>query len=408
MLKPDCVNKMKRHIFNNYVLSSLERKLRQTFNVRTIIKSHLNLNSWLPGSFNVWLPSQEPNKILSGSTNSRKLQKITIIQLVHIILHMFQLIAHLNFLSAPRLSPMLLVYWTHSFICGAIVHNYIRNKTSDFALLANTLYKTSIVEDSVIVKICMLVGFNAVIPNLVLFCFVLLSANYEPIAATIETYRLLSENACHILKILIQVYQIWNYALIMGPTYLLCMMGYFSAYLSLWLLCRELKRRVKLSSVSVTTSIEEYTQLQIYTALVNQCFQKHIAIPYKMMLMLLAVLAGGSVLRPEFRLEATPASFGASIYAVSCIYFALVAGYYVPGKANYSSHLIKGIWKRRLDEPDIILKVQRKEQKLVRGQIRSKMQIKIFFGATNFYERGTSLNMLDVLVDKTVAFLLLR
>lgn len=402
-------------------LSNLQSKLVGNNNLTSTIHTYLKTIHLFPFSLKIWLPSKDSNKIIHVATNKVQFTKLALLQWLHLLVHVPQLILHTNIWLHGHFSPngiqqLALLYWCHSFFAGIMVHNFIKNQANEFALVANTIYAVPGVHNSAIMKQAMQMAQNAVIPNLLSFLALAVTSKYEPITFSLELYNIFSKDTCSVLRNALLTYQIWNYGVTIGPAWLICNNGVYASYVAIWIMGGKLRKEFRsLSKGSLEClrkSIKEYSHLQLCVGLANQCFSKGMALPFNAMFMFLGVMMGAMILNPAFRGISSVTALGACIYGVVVLYFTLVLGYYFPGRANHISKSVRNLWHLKLSEcksgSGMERKVDRKELKYLRSVVRSKRQLKIYIGEVNFYERGTSLQLVDFMVDKTIAALLLN
>lgn len=238
-------------------------------------------------------------------------------------------------------------------------------------------------------------------------------SNIDPITAYLELNGSNISVSYRLLRFAFGAFDIWDFWLLGRFGCFIVFQVMFASYLSLLLLINKLRYNLKSTfTVSQLTEklkllILEYNQIQLYTKIINSCFQNSVALPVTMTVMLFGILLGTVALDEQLRSSASIDAFVLSVYTVINMDFISAVGFYIPGLLNARSQSIINTWKT---EMVTIIKgntYSRKTTREIQRIIRAIRDVRIYFGKLNFYEKNTCITILKFMVETTVNLVLL-
>lgn len=286
------------------------------------------------------------------------------------------------------------------------VFKFSKEKYLDFKLLCNSLFRIDFVQKSCLFKLiiintplqCTLISALYGIANIGL------TANniYFDVNAGKNFYK-------NLLTLGLAIFDSWSFANILIFASLFVYDGLVTAYVALY----RVAKLVYLQSSEkprdynhIWKYIRQYREAQLYTGFVNFCFRETLAIPLKVVLVTISILFGTIVIEKRIRCATADLVIFMCAYCLVNAYLFMAVGYGLPGKVNLYSKKIIGNFKASLA---FIRKYEHYnlEHKIIRKCITSCCDIRVRFGAANYYEKGTALMILRFLIESTVNSILL-
>lgn len=198
----------------------------------------------------------------------------------------------------------------------------------------------------------------------------------------------------------VDIWEIWSFTWVLSLMAIQLYCGVLQAYAAI---CKGVATLLKNSEDRIILSKNSffaYRRLQVLTCLTNQCFQDRFAICTKMFVMSMACITGTVSLSPKIR-EAI--SLLELLFAgVNCVevYCIMIFGYAFPGMANRKSGELKVRWRKHIWQD------RRKCTAWERRMLWSCQDIRIRFGSVNYYEKATSLVIVQFTLEKTMGLML--
>lgn len=359
----------------------------------------------VPGRFLVIVPAFSNTQIVSEakSENARiNLRRIyTIFKILYII--QMLLVAWHYKSDQINLSGGSILYLIFRFVfgcLGCVTYKLLLTSSSDLVAMINSLYLQPSVESSTILKIFMRSTRYTIPVVTAAYICTIITSPYKPILVISEGFGQYKEVFRVVLDIVFSLYDVWEYHVI-GPlsTLVLCH-GMFSSYAAIFVIVRHLNLT---GNYRYTQLLPLLNQLLILVSLTNSCFQSYVAVFVKTESMTVCIVSGAVLLNSTYRANLSTPIVLLMLYLTVTMYIVMAFGYYFPGLANHIT--AKMIMKMRIG---VVESQSQKERKLARRRIAAVQTIRIRFGAVNYYERGTSLVIVNFLLEKTISLSLLR
>lgn len=384
----------------------------QATSLEKLVKFYCSLSDKIPGRFQLWKASKDPSKVVEVTKEHRCFRKVNFMRFAHLLIHSLQAIVTANQLLNENRSNIQsrgisLCFWlTTTMECYICTVFALRN-AQDVALIINTLYRLPRINSCRVLKSfmyvvpCTLVGLSFINSILVV------RGKSESLTNAIS-FPLLATTG---LKWVFRFYEIWTFTATMSLSIMVVSVGMWSSYVALWVLTAAMysdaARNYSSDTLNkLTDSLKEYAHLHLYTNLVNSCFQEYLALRFKMAIMSVTIILGAFVIKSGF---VSWPSFLLGAYFIITSYGFMAVGYYFPGKTNWISMILRWAWLQKLamNKKQPLAVVNRRAIKEVKAKIKALPALKLRFGSVNFYERGTALNIMQFLSDKTITVVLL-
>lgn len=386
-------------------------------NVKQLLQSQIRLLNKVPGPFKIFRASSLPNQIVEQEFNTDKtVHSYNVAHSIHILLFALKIFCAFNsafLLDGSQLNGDLItgyITWFVVFSLGHLMFLSVRQKHSQFVLLINTIFTIEAVKNSPAVKLVVWnTPFVYIFAN-IFFVILIMVADIDPINHWSHLHFSQSWPFVYATqKFLFIVYNTWNYSLVTGLICTIMYNGLYLSYIALSVLSTQLHEKYTQkpnSFYSFHNGIQQYRQLEIYTKLINSCFE-NVAFPVKIVYITLGILLGVVICQPKIRAATSITSFGFCFYIYVCVLFFLTVGYYFPGQCNETSRKIHRACKREMAYLLKVSVVTRHDRRVSRMMIQACKDMRIRFGSSNYYERNTALNIFNLLIEKTVTLVLL-
>lgn len=316
------------------------------------------------------------------------------------------------FLDGLQLNGNALVrisFWIVPSSIGYLVISFARYKEEEFVKICNTLFTNKTIQESATLRILFLNTPALSIGMSVLYALLVVFTTIDPITAVLKPYLVNWPTAYIALKLLLSIYDAWNFALMATLGCFIVYDGMFPGYVALGQLTEKLFTKIRTPSNWATAieSVNHYHKLELYTKLTNDCFQDGLALPLKFTLMLFAVLLGSVVLDTKLQNTTSTEAFILCLYTLVNLYVLMAIGYSFPGMANQFS--LKTLHKLRniLADKGAGGKISRRAKIQFRKEIKACRDVRIGFGMVNYYERLTVIHILKVIIEATVNIVLM-
>lgn len=146
-----------------------------------------------------------------------------------------------------------------------------------------------------------------------------------------------------------------------------------------------------------------YRKLQVFSAITNQCLKDY-TLAFQVFLMSWVIMTTSILIDQTIRDTMQTFEIVLLTGIILEVYtIGFLTGYRFPGQANEKSKVIKQIWKRHV----IYSSTKGKQRKIEKTTIKSFQDIKIMFGSVNFYEKMTSLVIVNFVIEKSIRVMLL-
>lgn len=296
--------------------------------------------------------------------------------------------------------------WLNICLFGLVVFSFINEKAMDLTRVINTLYILPPVSVEILIKAYMLYLPFAYVCMFFFYGALVFTTAFEPISATVCNYGFIRQSNlfCSPLKILVGIYQVWNFSVIVGIGCVVVYHGLFCSYLAIWRLTRDMQiYSLHYMYIPLLRQFRKYRHLQLYTGIVNDCFQEKLALQFLMVFVFLTILFGTIILHPSFRSMAEIEAIAVGVYTLAMMYTFLMIGYYFPGEIYQISKRVLGLQYHTITTR----RYARVLQKEYRAVARACQPLKIRFGSVSYYEEGTVLVIIHFIIEKTSTFILL-
>lgn len=384
---------------------------RSWFTIRALLHAQLFVLKHPFGGISIFIPCDKPKTLVEYSNSLSIKILLKLLTHLHNFIHLSQAVLilvhyHQGILPFTGNNQIQLAYWFLVAIGGSIIYSFVATKASELVVIINTLFILPEISNSKIIKAFMSLQPIVSILVTILHGILVFHSEYEPISWTFGL------NAGKIsLRTFLDLYATWNFGAVVTLGCFALYNGFFSSYLALWEISTNLLNLVKSrvgryigASKCFPKMLKRYRQLEVYTSVVNDCFQNSLALPFKAGILLTAVFLGTVVVLPEFRLSTGITFQIAGLFTLAVIYLYMGLGYFFPGKGNLTSRLILLNWISIISRD---MWLERSQRKLFKLMLEACQPVKIRFGSVNYYEMGTTLALVDFLIDRTISLVLM-
>ncbi len=193
---------------------------------------------------------------------------------------------------------------------------------------------------------------------------------------------------------------------------LVAISGMFAGYVGLYHLTKRSLFSIEINKAIVGKElIRGYKNLRILTILTNDCFQKVVALPLKILMMSTCVLTGIILWESKLRRTTSPLELYLCLYIITNLYIFIIIAYSLPGQANYNSRIIVQKSKQWLTTICLQNRIQsvvsRIRLKTLQKVMTSCGEIRIRFAGFNFYERQTWIILVEFMLEFTINLVLM-
>lgn len=297
----------------------------------------------------------------------------------------------------------------HTF-CYVIFFSF---KFQEFVDFCNSIYSSNSVQLNNFVQFLM---YNSPLFSFSLSCLyagLILFTNVNPITEWLNTFRNeLPVIIVAVLSIVISLYEIWSFAIMTYFGSLVAINGMFAGYVGLHHLTKRLLYSIQICKESLSEKyINEYRNLRILTILANDCFQKVVALPLKVLMISTCVIAGVILFESKLRETSTILELYVCLYIIINLYCFIIISYSFPGQAHYNGRKIVEKYKLLVVTVCVTNKtngiVSKVKEKLLQKYIISCGEIRLKFAGHNFYERNTWIILIEFLLECTLSLVLM-
>lgn len=358
----------------------------------------------VPGSFLQIQSSKFKNEIIHIKNNFNRKNYVIfsfflfkLYYYIHVLLVVYHFgTGQLN-LSGPLLAYLMVEYTI--IICGLLIHKTVPCMSGELVAAFNKVYTEPPIQSSPVLIMFMRWIRWTYGSAIVLFVILFVWLPYNPWINLIQdNFQIKTQTFSVAIKIWTSAYEVWTFASFGGYAIFICYYGMYCGHAGIQILTQKFQTQ----KFNGYRTITNYRKLLIRVELVNTCYQRIVAITVKLILMPVSVVFGAVLIKLR-NSTSFDVVFILGYLLISC-YFAMSFGYYFPGRANSISKRIIPQWKS-----DLVLSFQRErnEFKVTQKVLNSLQQVKIRFGSVSFYERGTSIVIVNFLLEKTISLALL-
>ncbi len=380
----------------------------QYYSLKYLFQCQIRIINSIPGSVFLFTPSTNGNLIETSATSS-VFRKLKLVHFAHLVIYAIKGFAffkqymgsHVEIKTGSKLVSV--IYWYILSFAGCFLFPFVRNRHLEFSASINTLFRNiAILQCSTVAKILLFISSFATLCLIFMFAIFEALFKYDPIKEEFLT------NVPSIFlipyKVIVNCYEIWNIAVLASIGSLVIINGMFLSYIALALKSNELFQQTKQLSGSklesnLLKSLQQYKQLDLLATLSNNCFKKAIALPFQIMVFSTAIFLGVNIFHPGIRATTSNVGIAFCSYTLLYIYLVLIIGYSYPGRVHHISQNLRHVWKKIIWSNRLLMKHRR--------SVFACKDIRIHFGSVNFYERGTTLVLLNFITEKTISMVLL-
>ncbi len=325
----------------------------QKQDVKQLLQCQITIFNKVPGPFKIFRPSSTLDHIVElelNIDNCIRLYKIA--HSIHIVIFTLKVVCAFEstFRNGSKLNGDLIFgysVWLIVFSLGHLMFLFVQTKHADFVNLINKMFTIKPVQNSLAIQL--VVWCTPISYVFATFFFLILI-----IVADIDPVGIWARQNCPVVykaqKYFFLVYNTWNFSLVTGLICTIMYNGIYLNYIALSVLSTQLFDKFSQESSSLSSfhnGIQIYRQLQLYTELVNSCFE-NVAFQVKIVYMTSAILLGVVIYQPYIRAMTSTTSFAFCVYVFLWVYFFLTVGYSFPGQCNKTCRNIRWVWKRQI------------------------------------------------------------
>lgn len=361
--------------------------------------------------------SKSPDKFLESPNQlTDVLFKLKIAEIAHVSVRGLQALFYIYIYYYHQFSSDLIIIvsmWICVTVVGSMAFAFTRQHAFFFIQIVNNMFKLQGANNSKIAKL--LLAATPIICFSCTFIYLIMAIvlPLDPITIVICSFKFSSMPIpCKIIRSVVRAFDIWDFSLACFLGCLITFDGLFTSYVilhhSLNMELKHLKAKTKPSIPSLRSWIHCYRQLEIFANLVNGCFAKCIGLPSKIILVTFGIVFGAVSLKSTLRSSVALVARLCCEFLAPSIYFVMVTGYTFPGMANHKSKLVICLWKEILaaGHQTHVARYKNPNAKEIRRKIQACKDIRFLIGSSNYYEKCTSINMLNFMLQSTASLIL--
>ncbi len=394
--------------------SALLKSLKK-FEFKSAFRIQLNIfRIFLFGSISIQC-SSNPCTILETCLNTKSVLFLKVAKFAHNTISILKgiclILTHFKTNSALTGNNLMIIcFWIVPTSLGHLFLSFLLDRSYEVVSVCNSIYLIPYITSSYIIRFIVFSPPALTIGTIALYSLVVCFANIDPIVTFSNQYTNLTSYSYIILRIVSGIYEVWNFGLLSNLGCILIYQVMFPVFISLSIFAERASKSVTNScywSISkLNRSMQMYRVLQVHTRLINHTFQNKLALPLKVTLMFCTVLLGTVLLNTGLRHTLSTTSFLLSL-CISCnLYIFMSIGYSFPGRANRSSRIVINLWKNIISGEMHYRQISKRTSKQYRMYIKSCKDLRIYFGAMNYYESGTALKLLKFVLEATINLVL--
>lgn len=350
--------------------------------------------------------------LVQHSTNKNYVKIIKYAEVIH---SMISISKGLLFVNAFKFNDSSLTafhviqfqFWICPFVSMLCLTNFLRRTSTEFVQFFNVVFNLDNIASSYLIKAIVV---NSLAVNCVIcLCYLLLIlfSNIDPIAYFMYSALRNKTEIYMAMRTLQILYEIWSFTIIYNSITTLLMAGMFGGYVALWKIAKQFTKSASNSNQYIEKDLMHYQTLRMYTKLSNNCYQDIVSIAFKIMFMKGCVLCGACLIESKLRSTASVFENIFFVYVLVNLYCYIVIAYSVPGVVNSLSERMLQTWKKKLTRYVIATISSRRKFGEIRRSIKACPDIRIMFGAVNFYDKTTWVHILHLVISYTINLVLM-
>lgn len=365
---------------------------------------HLLLRT-VPWRFQVIVPTFTNGRIVSEAKSVKPWNIIRGVYAVFKILYSIQILLLVWHYKYGRInlsggSTLYLIFRYGIGCLGCITYKFLLTSSKDLVAMINTLYLQPTLSSANQLRIFMQSTRYSIFLVGGIYICTIITTSYKPILVFSSS---VSENngvVLFVLDIFISLYDIWEYLVLVPLSTLVLCHGMFSSYAAIYVLVKRFNSTCNECYVQMLTSLNE---LLILVSLINASFQRFVSVGIKIEVMTICITCGAVLLNSTYRSKLSTTIVVLMFYFLLTLYFIMAFGYLLPGLANHVSSGM--IVKMKVGIVTIRSNI---DYKVARRRVAAVQPLRLRCGAVNYYEQGTSLCIINFLLEKTISLSLLR
>ncbi len=235
--------------------------------------------------------------------------------------------------------------------------------------------------------------------------------NVDPIVVSLKFVSTDYPTYYFCLRLLLGIYDTWSFALSNTYGAVIFMNGMFLSFIVLSKVVKTTNENIRLCNSAYPKYIEKcirmYEILLLLAKLINSSFQYLIALPFKFIMITDAIIMGTTLLDNRLRQSLSSVTVFLCIYIVLMTYFCTWCTFSSPGIANTVSKEVLDNLKHKIAMLCESRVVARKDLRRLHRKIRACHEIRIMFGAVNYYEKDTWISIARYMIESTIDFTLM-